>query len=400
VLQIDRFQNFEFKGPHDAHLLHTSKEVEKEMETIKGRPVLTFKAGKTLLFPERTGTFELSPFQMTLYCSDAVSLFPTRVNIKSNEAKVIVKPLPGNAPAEFIGAVGRFEPSASISQKKIKIGDVLEYKVTIEGMGNLHNIDVPKLTLPKGAVLYGDPEERSEISFTLRGAEGKKEIIYYIQINQRDAIELPALTIAYFDPETEKYISKSTKGFTVEVYGDKSLAMDSTDEDNDAENENVLFLDPMLNASALAIPSISGGTLALSVGIPPLLALLFGFFIKYRTEHKEEITSKSIKKTALSRAKERIDSLKNTPVSTDFSSEVAQVLFAYLSEKFNCSSAEISRGWMVDVLNGNSELGTLLTFLDELDMIRFGGGITSNEKQASMLSELDRILGELDRQIA
>lgn len=397
VLQIDRFQNIELQGPHEAHLLHTSKEVEKEMEVIKGKTVLTFKAGKTLVFPERTGTFEVSPFQMTLYCSDAVSLFPTRVTIKSNETKVHVKPLPGAAPTEFIGAVGKFDVISSVNSKKVKYGEVIEYKVSIHGVGNLHNIDIPQLYLPKGVLMYGDPEEKSEVSFTMRGAEGKKEITYYLQVNALSNMDLPALTIAFFDPESEKYVMKSTKSFAIEVTNNESLVMEDPELEGVNENESSLFIDPMMKLNPTVLPQTSIGSLSVAVSIPPLLALVFGLFFRYRAQHKDELIIKSVKKTAGSRAKERIQFIQSTE-GIDFSNELAQVFYTYLAEKWNCSSAEITRDTITQRLKKEQHVKELLRLLDELDVARFGGGTILYEKE-QMCARVDALIDSFDKDI-
>jgi len=395
VLQIDRFQNMTYQGPHDAHLLHTSKEVDKTFEEIQGRRVMTFKAGKTVIFPERTGTYEISPFQMTLYCSDAMSLFPSRVNIKSNESKVVVKPLPGQAPKEFIGGVGEFSVSSKLSEKHIKQGEVVEYHVTIQGVGNIHNIEVPQLILPKGVVLYGDPTATDDFQFSPRGAEGAKHIVYYLQVNKADSFEIPELKIAYFSPEKNKYVTKTAAPLMLNVTPDESITLPAElDVSDEVAEEQRRFKDPMLVRHSRK--GYSGNILVLggALALPSLLALFFGLFVKYRSEHQEELQKKAMHKTAALRAKESIRGLR-THADADFHTALAQVIYSYLAEKWHVSPSEVTRDVIQTEIQTTINAQRLLALLDELDFARFGGQINHAE-QDELAERTQQLIDELE----
>lgn len=378
IIQIDRFKNLEFQGPSESELLHTSKEVDREFERINGRDLLTFKAGKSIVFPERTGTFEISPFEMTIFCSDARSMYPTRVNIKSNESSVKVKPLPDGAPSSFIGAVGEFEISAKGKTAKIEQGKVFELEIKISGVGNTHNIDAPQLTLPKGLVIYGDPTEEVDIEFTSRGAEGYKLITYYIQVNRSEDIEFAAIEMGYFDPQLKTYKVQSTIPFKVEVISNENadVANLSASQNEAKQEKSENFQGPMLEKSDenLSTP-FNIKVFATLAGMPLVLAIVFGLLVKYRKENEEELAIKQVTKNAAKNAKVSLDELKSKQ-DGDVFGVLSFILVNYLSDKWNCSPADITRQkidetrekGMIDVSTTNE----LKQLLDLFDGARFG----------------------------
>ena len=59
------------------------------------------------------------------------------VTLKSKSVKILVKPLPPNAPISFKGAVGDFKMTSSISKTNTVTNDPLTLKLTLAGKGNL-----------------------------------------------------------------------------------------------------------------------------------------------------------------------------------------------------------------------------------------------------------------------
>lgn len=377
IIQIDRFKNLEFQGPSETELLHTSSDVDREYEQIKGRNLLTFKAGKSIVFPERTGTFEVSPFEMTIFCTDARSMYPTRVNIKSNESAVKVKPLPNGAPATFIGAVGEFTISSKGKTQEIEQGKVFELEVEITGIGNTHNIEAPQLNLPKGLVIYGDPTQETKVDFTSRGVEGSKVITYYIQVNRGTDVEIPSIEIAYFDPKQEIYKVQSTIPFSLNVIADENSVIDIVESNEESDTEEAKnFQGPMIEKSS----SRSGSLLSLKAfgaltTVPLALAIIFGLMVRYRKENEEELALKQVTKNAFRNAKDGLSELKSINEGDVFG-RLSSILTSYLSDKWNCTAADITRE-LIDQKNEQGVIDVpasneLKQLLDTFDGARFG----------------------------
>ncbi|MGV3630433.1 MAG: hypothetical protein ACO1O6_04480 [Bacteroidota bacterium] len=205
INMLEAYQNFELDGGAEVQELEKSQRLLLTRENLKGTNFLTFTYGKQLVFPNTTGKIRVRPFEMSLLYDDG-GMFSDRISFTSNGSYIEVMPLPEGAPRDFIGAVGKFDLDYSIEKTKIKQGDVAELTVTISGTGNLQNINKPKLSLPKGIIIYGDPEIKEDILYGLTGAEGKVSYIYHLQFNTDQVKSLPAISISYFDPNQKKYV--------------------------------------------------------------------------------------------------------------------------------------------------------------------------------------------------
>lgn len=195
--------------------------VEVEQTRVNGKDALAFEYGKQLLIPVGTGKCHIKPYEMALRCHG--SLFSKTIRFRSSGLTINIKPLPGNAPKDFIGAVGEYRLSQKNPSKEVKEGEVFTLELIISGVGNLHNSNAPKLKLPKGCSIYGDPERIEDIEFTESGAEGMITYRFNIQVLEDHDLAFTAPSISYFDPEKERYISIKGNAFNINVIPDKSF---------------------------------------------------------------------------------------------------------------------------------------------------------------------------------
>jgi hypothetical protein len=197
---FEDYQTFIPDGTLEKQALGNNNKLVAEQEKVKGIEFYSIEYDRSLVFPNRSGKLQIDPFKLIL--KRGFEGMP----IVSTGAIVEVLPLPGNAPSSFIGMVGKLTMIQELSQTDVKKGDVVKLNVTLDGVGNMHNINTPTLQLPKGVTLYGDPKIEEDYIFTANGAEGKINYEYTLQINKEGSFDLPELKVAYFDPKLEKYI--------------------------------------------------------------------------------------------------------------------------------------------------------------------------------------------------
>jgi hypothetical protein len=208
---LENYRTFSMDGVIDKHDIGNSSRILLEEARIRGNSYYTFDYDKKVVFPTGSGKKKIEPFKLILHSAfDAV-------NITSSGATVEVKPLPSGAPSSFTGGVGAFTISREVSDIRMRQGDVFTMKVTIAGTGNLQNIGEPKLHLPDGFVLYGDPVMTEDLSYSIKGAEGSITFEFNIQVNRAGDLSLPQTTFAYFDPTKEKYIESSTEPMILKI---------------------------------------------------------------------------------------------------------------------------------------------------------------------------------------
>jgi len=255
-----------------------NKKVNLEQTKVNGKNALTFEYGKQVFIPISTGKCIVKPFEMALRCSG--SIFAKTYRIRSSGLSIDVKPLPNGAPASFIGAVGTYQLQQKNPVGSIRENDVVTLELTLSGSGNLHNSNAPKLNLPKGCSIYGDPEKVDQYTFTENGAEGSITYRYNIQVNASGKIHFSAPVITYFDPQKETYVTIRGTAFDVEAKPNSNVIV-KQDVDTQSETENAIT--PNSSPAATNVSQHTGNTWLTSYALPTgIISLLFILFLMRR----------------------------------------------------------------------------------------------------------------------
>jgi hypothetical protein len=296
-VNVQGYHPFEVAGNAEVIELSNSTDLVFSPEVLKGQKFASAEFEKKVLFFTSPGKYKISPFEMAvLYEVD--DIYAESTAFVSNGGAIEVIPLPANAPANFIGAVGKYTFERTFDKTQVKQGEVITMTVTISGYGNLHNINTPTFNLPKGIVVYGDPEIEEKVTFGLRGAEGQMIYKFNLQVVQDGDFELEPMSLCYFDPNLKKYVSLSEEKVT--VYGEKSNAFKaSMPAKQVSKNAEIEQLRPVLtNASSKSKskPFIESVLFWPSLVSPIAIAFLGGLFFTRRKKIVKVITQSSITK--------------------------------------------------------------------------------------------------------
>lgn len=251
VTMLEGYQTFQVDGGAETFDIDQSQRLVVSEEFLKGQTYHTFTYGKQVVFPSKTGRLNIRPFEMSLRFDNG-SIFSESISFRSQASSVEVLPLPDGAPANFIGAVGDFSMRVSPLQPKIEAGEVIPFRVTITGFGNLHNIDAPKVKLSNGVTFYGDPEIKKDLSYSTRGTEGSITFTYFIQFHRGGTFDYPTVSLAYFHPKTKKYVQLRNPRKSIVVSGPESqiTAQATTPKTDDSLPEtNTAEVDPLATLS-------------------------------------------------------------------------------------------------------------------------------------------------------
>lgn len=213
IKKVQGYDPFELDVFSEIFELDNSQQVYGTEELVKGVPFYSYNCGRRLLFPAGTGKFSIKPYEMAFLYYDGA--YAESISFTSNPSSVEIIPLPGGAPRDFTGGVGSFEFVRTINKSSIQQGDVITMTIAVSGHGNLHNIRKPFLKLPKGMSIYGDPEITENVSYGLQGSEGKITYTYNIQVLHEGDIDLPGISMSYFDPAQRKYITLQEKRLSI-----------------------------------------------------------------------------------------------------------------------------------------------------------------------------------------
>ncbi len=129
--------------------------------------------------------------------------------------QVVALPKEGR-PADFSGAVGHFDVSASIVESTATQYEPLRLRVAISGQGNFDRVTT--------AGLAGDGDWRSYPSTATfaalqgsAGLVGTKTFEQAIAPQKSGVLQVPALRFSYFDPDRGAYVTKTTEPISLQI---------------------------------------------------------------------------------------------------------------------------------------------------------------------------------------
>jgi hypothetical protein len=120
-------------------------------------------------------------------------------------------PLEGR-PADYIGAIGRFDCGAAISPSEAKVGDPMTLTIWLRGTGTLDRATAPRLQDEPGIV-----EQFKVYDATEETDEDVRKFTYSLRPKVAGVAEFPEVTMAYFDVQQGEYVTLRTKPVPIEV---------------------------------------------------------------------------------------------------------------------------------------------------------------------------------------
>ena len=185
-----------------------------------GQPIDYFKYELTRAFTaEKTGTYAFGPATVKGVFVDGESvdeLKGKKIIAIAPALSLEVIDVPTPRPASFCGGIGEYPWRSSASPTKLRIGDPLTLTLEVERgpfCGSLDLISAPDLTaIPK----FDDDFDLIDKNPTGR-VEGATKKFTYAMRPKRANVSIPGVSIASFDPRTEKFSEFLTKPIPLDV---------------------------------------------------------------------------------------------------------------------------------------------------------------------------------------
>ena len=386
---LENYMPYELDGVLDKHEIGNSSRILLEEKRIKNVRLFTFEYDKKVVFPTGTGKMTIDPFKLIL--RRGFESFP----LTSSSTTIEVKPLPANAPKDFIGAVGQYSVSRKIQEGSFKQGDVFTLTVEVSGHGNLQNIEEPKLELPKGFIVYGDPVVKEDFVFGGRGAEGKITFEFNIQVTKSGSLTLPETTFSYFDPVKEKYVQVKTGSDVLEFKKDpKFNPVDDTKTIAQAEKTDELGSLRMDEGNVDPSKTIYGTPVFWTlVSFPVILALLLGVWWKKKEDMAIVGAQQQVRKKATSEVQNLFTEAENALRSGDFTNYYGFIekgmlrslaLFLVNDDSVVLSKSEIFSS--LEARNISTEkTEALKKIFSDCEQARYGFGLAPEERDDLVL---------------
>ncbi len=221
--------------------------VNSPVETVqyKGQVLKRILAYSARLYPEKVGSAVLDPMTISVQIIEndfgnafgSFGMGSQRVKNKdlaSPRIEIEVMPLPSeNVPAGFTGLVGEHEFSLNIPKNKYLVNEPIEVKLEVKGKGALENMDAPAIFTDNNLEQFDTKSDVTEISTQ----SAKKTFEYTYLARAPLGIKARELSLAYFDPNSGRYIEKKIKIPNLEVSGG-SFQSNANNSDQAAAEKN------------------------------------------------------------------------------------------------------------------------------------------------------------------
>lgn len=334
--------------------------------TFKGKPYRYAILRSTVLYPQKSGKLEIEPLALDVQVEVRTNRrdifgrpFMTRVNrtLTSSTRTIDVKPLPlEGQPANFSGAVGKFELDVRPNKTKLDASESLEFKVQIKGNGNLKLFNPPKITLPNTFEVY-EPEYSESVNTTLSGMRGSISENYTVIPQFQGTYSIDPLSFSYFDLETNSYKTLTTSAFEIQVEGGPVAG-------NPSNNSSLPYRQPVvLNAEQFKYIKLKSNLTATNqtnffksplfwslMSGPILLIPIFIFVGLKRKEIENDVEGQRLKKANRLAKKYLSEAKKNKGDQKLFYESLERALHNYLKAKLSIETSDFSKERIEGVL--------------------------------------------------
>ncbi|OIP50704.1 MAG: BatD protein [Flavobacteriaceae bacterium CG2_30_34_30] len=328
--------------------------------TYQGKPYRYAILRSTVLYPQKTGKLEIEPLSLDVQVEVRTNRrdifgrpFMTHVNktVSAGTKTIEVKPLPNESmPANFSGAVGKFDFKVKANKTKLDARESLEILVEVSGNGNLKLFKPPRLVAPNNIEVY-EPEFQEKVTTTDKGMRGSISENYTIIPQFKGNYPIKPLVFTYFDIESETYKTITSDEIIIEVEkgpvtGDSS-SITATNSNKKAvilteDQFKYIKLKPELKAINSAQFFKSPLFWSLLTG-PLVLIPLFILIGKKRRELENDVEGKRLKKANRLARKYLSEAKKNSHNQKQFYESLERALHNYLKAKLSIETSEFSK---------------------------------------------------------
>ncbi|TWU24409.1 Tetratricopeptide repeat protein [Novipirellula galeiformis] len=199
-------------------------------------------------YPQRAGSIDGSSCRIVIryptelqrsrnplsdFFDDSFAPFGTRLAItgmrpviaQAEVAPIEIKSIPTQGrPANYRGAVGKYEIFTQASPKKVKAGDPVTLNIAIRGDGPMDLVQPPPLS--EQASLVKDFKVADE---ALAGLVDGKQKLFTTTIRplSESVREIPPITFSFFDPSEERFVTVQSEPIAVSVTPADTLSFDN-----------------------------------------------------------------------------------------------------------------------------------------------------------------------------
>lgn len=371
-------------------------------ETLNGKKFEVHTVRKVQLYPLQAGMFTIDPMEVQSKVEFSTSpirkkteqeitegVMPTEdelfskpgfkvceSSMRTEPVTIKVNPLPENGrPVDFSGATGKFKLSASLVNEELARNEEGDLVLTIEGKGNFPQLAAPVVAWPKTIEGF-EPEVTDSLDKDLSPLEGKRVFKFRFISNQTGTYTIPAISLSFFDPDSNRYRTASTKPVTVKITGAAAKRPEAVQQEEQKLKGNA------------AIWIVSG--LA-------IIAVLTLIVLKRKSKRTIPVTTEMAKPVNKPSVTELLQPASILLESGDhsFYAALRAAIWQFNSQKFGLSGSGVNKRSLLDALQqaniAHSDQQELLRILDACEEGLFTGAVETGDRK-ELLEETRRLL--------
>lgn len=315
---------------------------------------------RVVLYPQKSGRLEIEPLTLELTIDVPTgrrdffgNQFMTQVNknMSSGTKYINVKPLPENGrPADFNGAVGKFDFKVTPNKTKLNAGESLQLNVSVSGTGNLKLFTLPKPVVPSALEMY-DPEHKENISIPLSGMRGSISDNYTIIPQNKGKYPVKAMSFTYFDTSSGRYKTITSDEIMIDVQdgpvsaGGDATAMGSGTQKQDVKaREQFRFVELDTALQPIGQKNFFGSGLFYALLFAPFLAIPFIVLAKRQKQARDnDVTGNRIRRSNRLAKKYLGEAKKQLGSKEPFYVALEKALHNFLKAKLNIETSEMTK---------------------------------------------------------
>lgn len=371
----------------------------------------------TVLYPQKTGKLDIEPLTLDIPIDvqgNRRDIFGRRLmervnkTISAGNRSIDVKPLPlEGKPDGFNGAVGDFAFDVTTNKTTLNANESLQMDVKVSGKGNLKLFTTPTVKLPNTLEVY-EPEHNENVNTTVAGMQGSITDSYTVVPQFKGTYPVNPITFSYFDPNTEKYKTITSKEFTIEVENGPISSATAGTNSNDAKKQVVLSKDNFkyikLNANLkpIAQEEFFQSPLFWSLlGGPFLLIPLFILAGKKRKKRLNDVEGNKLRRANKLAKKYLSEAKRNIQNPVAFYESLERALHNYLKAKLNIETSEMEKINISNLLlERNVEalvVENFISLLKSCEYARYASTSTASVQQD--YNKAAEVISTIDKQI-
>lgn len=397
------------------------RQPELKMEHYNGRNYGTVVWSQYVVFPQHTGTLTIPPIKFeAIVVQQDRSIDPfeaffnggsTMVQVKkvimSPAVTLQVDPLPQPKPANFSGAVGKFDIRASLTPQSLKANDATTLRVVVNGTGNMKLMKAPEVKWPKDFEIY-DPKAETNTRIGVNGNSGTVTYDYIAVPRHQGKFELPAIEFAYFDPVAREYKTAKAEGFTIDVAKGKSGGTSSaglSKEEVELLNSDIRYIKSGEPHYQKADSTFLGSARYWACYAVPLL-LMFALLLIFRRQAaaNADVARRRGRKAnkAAARRLKTARRLMERKEANAFYEETMKALWGYVADKLSIPVSQLNKDNVRERLTERAAdpalIDRFIRALDDCEFARFAPG-DPGETMDKVYASAEAVINEMESEL-